>query len=65
MKKRITKTDFKAVEFMRNQRDELSELYVKKPVVFWKQLEEVRARFKDKFHQKQKRAAKCWQKLRG
>jgi len=42
MKKEISHKDFKAVEFMRNRRDELSKLYDKNPKEFWQQLEEVR-----------------------
>jgi hypothetical protein len=42
---------FDAVGFMRQRRDELSDLYEKSPDIFWKQLEEIRKKYGDKFHQ--------------
>ena len=57
MKKKISQQDFKAVEFMRQRRDELSELYVKDTTEFWKQLKEVRKKYRGKFHQKKHHAA--------
>lgn len=57
MKKQEAHSDFKAVEFMRKRRDELSDLYEKDPTEFWKQLEDIRKKYKFKFHQKKKRAA--------
>lgn len=56
MKKENNK-DWNAVNFMRKRRDELSKLYQTDEKEFWKQLEEVRKRYKNKFHQKLKHTA--------
>lgn len=45
--------DFKAVEFQRKRRDELSDLYNSDPAEFWKQLEAVRKKYRSKFHKKE------------
>ena len=50
----MKKESFNAVEFMRKKRDELSELYMTNPKKFWSQLEAVRKKYKNKFHQKEK-----------
>jgi hypothetical protein len=45
---------FKAVEFQRKRRKELSELYNSNPTEFWKRLEEIRKKYRSKFRQKEK-----------
>ena len=57
MKKKSSSQEFKAVEFMRKQRDELSRLYSSDPVEFWARLKTVRAKFKNKFRQKEEHTA--------
>ncbi len=57
MKKKIAPKDFKAVEFMRTRRNELSELYSKDPAAFRKRLDETSKKFKSKFQLKKKQAA--------
>ena len=52
MKKKKAHKDFKSVEFMRKRRDEMSELFETDNKEFWKQLEEVRKKYKNKFHKK-------------
>lgn len=51
------KKPFDAVAFQRKRRDELSHLYNTNPEEFWKQLAEIRKKYRKKFHTKQKRAA--------
>jgi len=46
--------EFNAVEFQRKRRKELSELYNADPAAFWKQLEDIRKKYKVKFRQKVK-----------
>ena len=45
---------FRAVEFQRKRRRELGELYNSNPTEFWKQLEEIRKKYRSKFRQKEK-----------
>ncbi len=45
----IKKEDFKAVEFMRKRREELSNLYNSNREDFLKQLEQVRKKYKNNF----------------
>jgi len=45
---------FKAVEFQRKRREELSDLYNSNPAEFWKLLKEIRKKYRDKFRQKEK-----------
>jgi hypothetical protein len=45
---------FKAVEFQRKRRKELSELYNSNQPKFWKGLEEIREKYRRKFRQKEK-----------
>ena len=56
MKRKNPHTEFKAVEFMRKRRDELSELYSRNPSGFWEELEKIRKKYKNKFYQKKKTA---------
>ena len=56
MKTKKAIPDFKAVEFMRQRRDELSELYNKHPDEFWELLATVRKKYKSKFRQKSNRS---------
>jgi hypothetical protein len=49
--------EFKAVEFQRQRRDELSVLYNSNPTEFWKQMEAIRKKYHGKFAQKQKHTA--------
>ena len=53
MKNQNKSQTFKAVEFMRKQRDKLSELYNNNPKEYKRQLEEIRKKYKGKFHQKE------------
>lgn len=57
MKTKEKPANFDSVKFMRKRRDELGELYASNPEKFWKQLEEIRKKYKSKFHQKKKPAA--------
>lgn len=41
-----------AVEFQRKRRNELSSLYNSNPSDYWKKLEDIRKKYKNKFHQK-------------
>ena len=54
MKKQVStsKQEFKAVEFMRERRDELSDLFANNPKKFWKELDEVRKKYENLFHKK-------------
>ena len=45
--------EFKAVEFQRKRRDELSHLYNSDQTEFWKQLEAIRKKYRNKFHHKE------------
>ena len=45
--------DFKAVEFQRKRREELSDLYNSDPAEFWKRLEAVRKKYRSKFYKKE------------
>lgn len=45
----IKKEDFKAVEFMRKRREELSNLFNSNQEDFLKELEQVRKKYKNKF----------------
>ncbi len=49
--------DFKAVDFMRKRREELSDLYKSNPREFKKQLEQIQKKYKNKFRVKQKHTA--------
>jgi len=49
--------EFKAVEFQRKRRRELSELYNSNPMEFWKRLEAVKRKYRSKFRQQEKHAA--------
>jgi len=51
------KKEFKAVEFQRERRDELSDLYNSDPIEFWKRLEAIRKKYFGKFVQKQEHTA--------
>ena len=57
MKAKHKEKDFKAVEFMRKRRDEMSELYNTNPEEFWKQLSAIRKKYKLKVHTKAKNVA--------
>jgi len=48
---------FKAVEFQRKRREELSNLYNDNPAEFWKRLDEIRKKYRSKFRQKEKHRA--------
>jgi len=48
------KEEFKAVEFQRQRRKELSNLYNSHPSEFWKRLEKIRKKYCTKFNQKKK-----------
>jgi hypothetical protein len=54
---RQTGKSFKAVEFQRKRRKELSELYNSNPAEFWRQLEAIRKKYRSKFRQKEKHFA--------
>jgi len=56
MKKEKEK-EFKAVEFQRKRRKELSELYNSNLEEFWKRLEVIRKKYRNKFHQKEAHVA--------
>mgnify|MGYP001796498144 CR=1 FL=1 len=49
--------DFKAVEFMRKRRDELSNAYNSNPKSFLKTLEQIRKNYQSKFHKLEKHTA--------
>lgn len=55
--KRQEEQKFKAVEFQRKRRKELSELYNSNPTEFWKRLEAIRKKYRSKFRQKEKHYA--------
>jgi hypothetical protein len=46
------KEEFKAVEFMRKQREALSKLHKENPDVYRKQLEKIRRKYASKFKRK-------------
>ena len=48
---------FKAVEFQRKRRKELSELYNSNLTEFWKRLEAIRKKYRGKFRQQEKHTA--------
>ncbi len=49
--------DFKAVEFMRKRRDELSDLYNSNPDEFKKQLKKIQKKYQNKFRVTRKHIA--------
>ena len=49
--------EFKAVEFQRKRRKELSELYNSNPTEFWKRLETIKKKYRSKFRQQEKHYA--------
>jgi hypothetical protein len=49
--------EFKAVEFQRQRRKELSDLYNSDQTEFWKRLERIRKKYGSKFRQKGKHTA--------
>jgi hypothetical protein len=49
--------EFKAVEFQRKRRSELSKLYNSNPKEFWKRLEAIRKKYRSKFRQKEQHTA--------
>ncbi|MFH1320726.1 MAG: hypothetical protein ABII90_08755 [Bacteroidota bacterium] len=51
------KKEFKAVEFQRKRRKELSELYNSNPLEFWNRLEKIRKKYRSKFRQTEKHTA--------
>ncbi len=51
------RTKFRAVEFQRKRRQELSDLFNSDPTEFWKRLEIVRKKYRNKFRQKEKHSA--------
>jgi hypothetical protein len=51
------KKEFKAVEFQRERRDALSDLYNSDPTEFWNQLEAIRKKYFGKFVQKEEHTA--------
>jgi hypothetical protein len=57
MKKNKDHNDFHAVEFMRERREALSDLYNRKPAEFRKELETIRKKYGSKFRRKIKKAA--------
>lgn len=54
MNNKKIKKDFDAVGFQRQRREELSKLYNSSPEKFNKLLEEIREKYRTKFHQKAK-----------
>jgi len=46
--------EFKAVDFQRQRRKELSDLYNSNPTEFWKRLESIRKKYRSKFRLKKK-----------
>ncbi|MDX2048358.1 MAG: hypothetical protein SFU87_16335 [Chitinophagaceae bacterium] len=48
---------FKAVDFMRKRREELSDLYNSNPMGFLKKLEQVQKKYRNKFHVSAKQQA--------
>jgi len=52
-----TENTFKAVQFMRKRRDELSKLHTENPEEYKKQLKETRRKYKNKFKQPKKHLA--------
>lgn len=57
MSNKNIKKDFDAVGFQRQRREELSKLYNSNPEEFDKQLAEIRKKYRNKFHQKEKHTA--------
>ena len=55
--KRQEEKKFKAVEFQRKRRKELSELYNSNPTEFWKRLAAIQKKYRSKFQQQEKRTA--------
>jgi len=51
------KEKFKAVEFMRKQREVLSKLHKENPEIYRKQLEEIRIKYASKFMKKKESQA--------
>lgn len=46
--------EFNAVEFQRNQRKELSELYISNNKEFWERLKKIQKKYRSKFKHKEK-----------
>lgn len=55
--KKEKQMEFDAVAFMRKRRNEMSELFAEDEKKFWKELETIRKKYKDKFHQRLKHSA--------